>query len=391
MKIKIGVIFGGISVEHEVSVISATQAMSHFDKEKYEIIPIYISKEGNWYTSEFLKNIESYKDLKNIKAISKEVSLIKKDNEFILQTKGLLKRKVASIDLVFPIIHGTNSEDGSLQGYLNTIGIPYAECDYFSSVVGQDKVFMKQIWKDSNVPVVKYDWFYDIDYKKDAEAILDRLEKLKYPMIVKPARLGSSIGIKIAKDRNELKDAILDAINYDNKILIEEVVKNLTEVNISVLGDYRNQEVSVIEEVGSDKDLLTFEDKYIGGGKSKKMPSQKGIVNTKRIIPANISNDLKEQIEDIAVKAFRSLNSSGVVRIDFLIDNKSKKVYANEINSIPGSLSFYLWDKTNKKYTELLNDVIKIAIHNYKLKESKTYAFDSNILKDFNGKKGIKK
>lgn len=391
MKIKVGVIFGGISVEHEVSIISGTQAISYFDETKYDIVPIYISKEGNWYTSELLKKIENYKDLKVLKNKCHEVSLIKKGKEFILQSKGFFKKNIETIDLVFPVMHGTNGEDGGLQGYLNTIGIPYAECDYFSSVVGQDKVFMKQIWKDSGVSVVKYDWFYDIDYQKESEAILDRLEKLKYPMIVKPARLGSSIGIKIAKDRNELNDAILEAINYDNKILIEEVVKNLIEVNISVLGDYRKQELSVIEEVGSDKEILTFEDKYIGGGKSKKVPAQKGMLNTKRIIPANISKDLKKEVEDIAVKAFRSLNSSGVVRIDFLIDSKNKKVYANEINSIPGSLSFYLWDKTNKPYKELLDDVIKIAIHNHKLKESKTYAFDSNILKDFNGTKGIKK
>ena len=391
MKIKVGVIFGGISVEHEVSIISGTQAISYFDDSKYEIVPIYISKEGFWYTSPLLKKIENYKDLKGLKSKCLEVNLIRKGNQFILQSKGIFKKKIETVDIVFPIMHGTNGEDGGLQGYLNTLGIPYAECDYFASVVGQDKVFMKQIWKDNDVPVVKYEWFYDIDYKKDSESILDRLEKLKYPMIVKPARLGSSIGIKIAKDRDELNDAILEAINYDNKILIEEVVKNLTEVNISVLGDYRKQELSVIEEVGGDTDILTFEDKYIGGGKSKKTPSQKGMVNTKRIIPANIEKELKEKVEDIAVKAFRSLNSSGVVRIDFLIDSKNKKVYANEINSIPGSLSFYLWEKTNKSYKELLSDVLNIAVHNHKLKESKTYAFDSNILKDFNGTKGIKK
>lgn len=390
MKIKVGVIFGGISVEHEVSIISGTQAISYFDENKYDIVPIYISKEGIWYTSPLLKNIENYKNLNELKKKCEEISLIKKDKEFILQSKGLLKKNIETIDICFPVMHGTNGEDGGLQGYLNTIGIPYAECDYFASVVGQDKVFMKQIWKDSDVPVVKYDWFYDVDYKKDSESILDRLEKIKYPMIVKPARLGSSIGIKIAKDRNELNDAILEAINYDNKILIEEVVKNLTEVNISVLGDYRKQELSVIEEVGSEKDFLTFEDKYIGGGKLKKVPAQKGIVNTKRIIPANIDSKLKEKVEEIAIKAFRSLNSSGVVRIDFLIDSKNNKVYANEINSIPGSLSFYLWEKTNKTYKELLSDVINIAIHNHKLKESKTYAFDSNILRDFNGTKGIK-
>jgi len=323
-----------------------------------------------------------------LKRYAKEVVLYKKDNQFILQSKGFFKKEVTDLDICLPIMHGTNGEDGSLQGYLETIGIPYCESDHYASVVGQDKIFMKQIWKDSGVPVVKFDWFYDIDYEMNPDKIIERLEKLGYPMIVKPARLGSSVGISVAHDNQGLRDAISDAINYDSKILVEEMVQNLVEVNISVLGNYRKQKLSVIEEVGSDSDFLTYEDKYVGGSKG----ASKGIVNTKRIIPARIDDDLTNKVRDIAKKAFKALGSSGVVRIDFLIDKENNKVYANEINSIPGSLSFYLWDKTDKEYQDLLDEVLTIAIRDYKDKVNKTRSFDTNILKSFtgNGVKGVK-
>ena len=394
MKIKLGVIFGGVSVEHEVSIITAIQAMNYIDSKKYDIIPIYITKDGTWYAGAMLKDMKIYSDMDLLKRYAKEVVLYKRDNEFILQNKrGLLRKDVTNLDLVLPIMHGTNGEDGTLQGYLETVGIPYCESDTYAAVVGQDKVFMKQIWKESGVPVVKFDWFYDSDYNKNPDKIIERLEKLGYPMIVKPARLGSSVGIMVCNNSTELREAISDAINYDNKILVEEVVENLTEVNISVLGNYQKQSLSVIEEVGSGNAFLTYEDKYVGG--SKGGPS-KGMASAKRIIPARISEKLQKEVEDIAIKAFKSLNSAGVTRIDFLIDMKNEKVYANEINSIPGSLSFYLWDKTDKDYQELLDDILNIGIRTYKNKNTKIHSFDTNILSNFEknsvkGVKGIKK
>ena len=390
MKINLGVIFGGVSVEHEVSIITAIQAMNNIDSKKYNIIPIYIDKNGTWYSGAMLRDIKIYSDMDLLRRYAKEVTLYKRDNEFVLQNKrGLLRKDVATLDLVFPIMHGTYGEDGNLQGYLETVGIPYCESDTYSAVVGQDKVFMKQIWKECGVPVVKFDWFFDTEYNKNSEKIIERLEKLNYPMIVKPARLGSSVGIRVCKDEIELREAIEDAINYDNKILVEEVVDNLVEVNISVLGNYQKQSLSVIEEVGSKNDFLTYEDKYIGGSKG---PS-KGMVSAKRIIPARINEKLQKEVEDIAIKAFKSLNSTGVVRIDFLIDSKNEKVYANEINSIPGSLAFYLWDKTDKDYQELLDDILNLGIRTYKNKNSKIHSFDTNILSNFSSKgtKGIKK
>ncbi len=389
MKIKLGVIFGGVSVEHEVSIITAIQAMESIDSKKYDIIPIYIDKNGVWYSGAMLRDIKIYSDMDLLRRYAKEVVLYKRDGLFILQNKkGLLRKDVTELDLCFPIMHGTYGEDGNLQGYLETVGIPYCESDTYAAVVGQDKVFMKQIWKESGVPVVKFDWFFDTDYTKDPEKIVERLEKIGYPLIVKPAHLGSSVGIKVCKNITELHEAISDAINYDNKILVEEVVQNLTEVNISVLGNYQKQSLSVIEEVGSGNNFLTYEDKYIGGNKG---PS-KGMASAKRIIPARISSKLEKEIGEVAIKAFRSLNSAGVVRIDFLIDSKAEKVYANEINSIPGSLSYYLWEKTDKDYQELLDDILNLGIRTYKNKNNKVHSFDTNILSNYskNSVKGSK-
>ena len=393
MKIKVGVIFGGESAEHEVSIISAIQAINKMNEEKYDIIPIYITKDRQWYTGAMLKDIDSYQDLSLIKKYATNVVLVEKNNRFILQKKkGLFKREVAEIDIAFPIVHGTNVEDGVLQGYLQTIGIPFVGPNTYAGVVGQDKVFMKAIFEKEDLPLSKYVWFYDSEYKTDKDEVLKKISKLKYPLIVKPATTGSSIGISYAEDEAKLCEAIDDAINYDTKILVEEVVENLKEVNISVLGNYEHQKLSVIEEVNGHNKFLTYEDKYIGGGKTKakfgvkSVPSckgSKGMLSASRKIPADLSDKLKEEVETVAKKAFKALGSSGCSRIDFLIDSKKNKVYVNEINSIPGSLAFYLWEPLGKDYTELLDDMINIGIKDYKKRPSKTYTFDTNILQGF--------
>jgi len=268
----------------------------------------------------------------------------------------------------------------------------------YASVVGQDKVFMKQVFEADKLPVCKYVWFYDSEYEDDPDSIFANIKKLGYPVIVKPATLGSSVGIKTAKNQDELKTAIDDAIKYDNKIVVEKLVEDLMEVNISVLGNYENQQVSAIEQVMPTKDFLTYEDKYIGSSKVKgklggKFKSSKGMVSASRVIPAPLESDMKEEIEKVAVNAFKSLGSSGVVRIDFLVDKKNNKIYINEINNIPGSLSFYLWEPIGKEYTELLDDMINIGIRDYKKRVAKTHSFETNILKGFTqlgGFKGMK-
>ncbi|MEG0995208.1 MAG: D-alanine--D-alanine ligase family protein, partial [Bacilli bacterium] len=387
MKIKVGVIFGGESVEHEVSVISAIQAMNKLDQEKYDIIPIYITKDREWFTGEMLRDVETYQDMTLINKYAKNVVLYYRKGRFVLQTKGFFKRVVNEIDLALPIVHGTNVEDGILQGYLQSIGIPYAGPNVYAAVVGQDKVYMKQIFESDNLPIPKYAWFYDNEVKEDITGVLKKINSLKYPVIVKPATLGSSVGIGTAANDEELKEAILDAIKYDTKIVVEEMVNNLKELNISVLGDYAHAKTSVIEEVIMANKFLSYEDKYVGkSGKVKgKAPikGSKGMASASRKIPALIDDKLKHEIEEIALRAFKLLGSSGVTRIDFLIDAKANKPYINEINSIPGSMAFYLWEATGKDYTTLLDEVINIAIKDYKKRTSKTHSFESNILQGF--------
>jgi len=395
MRIRLGVIFGGESVEHEVSIISAIQAMNKIDSGKYDIIPIYITKDRQWYTGEMLKEIETYSDLSLIKKYAKNVVLYEKDGRFILQNKKGFKGIIKELDIAFPIVHGTNVEDGVLQGYLQSVGIPFVGGDVYASVVGQDKLFMKEIFESQDLPICKYTWFYDSEYEEDPDSIFTKIKKLGYPVIVKPATLGSSVGIKTAYSQDDVKVAIDDAIKYDNKIIVEKLVEDLMEVNISVLGNYENQQVSAIEQVMPTKDFLTYEDKYIGSNKVKgklggKFKSSKGMVSASRVIPAPLEDKMKEEIESVAVNAFKALGSSGVVRIDFLVDKKNNKVYINEVNNIPGSLSFYLWEPIGKEYTELLDDMINIGIRDYKKRIAKTHSFDTNILKGFTELGGLK-
>ena len=399
MKIRVGVIFGGESVEHEVSIISAIQAMNKMDEEKYEIVPIYITKDREWYTGDMLKDIDVYQDFNLIKKYSKNVVLYYKNGSYVLQSKGLFKSVVKEIDIAFPIVHGTNVEDGVLQGYLQTIGIPYAGPNVYAAVAGQDKAIMKDIWKSLDIPMTEYVWFYDVDYRQNKEEVIKKVETLKYPVIVKPATTGSSVGINVCDNETKLVEAIDEAIQYDSKIVVEEVVENLKEVNIAVMGNYEHQKVSVIEEVISNNKFLTYTDKYIGGGKGKmkggvKTPvkGSKGMASTSRKLPADLSEKTRKEVEDIAIRAFKGLGSAGNSRIDFLIDEKTNKVYINEINSIPGSLAFYLWDAKDINFTQVLDDMINIGIKDYKKRLSKTHSFESNILQGFaaNGVKGAK-
>lgn len=386
MKTKLGVIFGGVSVEHEISIISAVQAMNAINEEKYEIIPIYITKDRTWYTGKMLMDIDIYKDFNDLKRFATKVTMYKKDNGFYLQSMGFFKRTVAELDVVFPIVHGANVEDGTLAGYLDTVGIPYVGSRVLGSALGQDKVVMKQVFESCDLPIVPYTWFYDNEYLSETEAITKKIKNLGFPVIVKPATLGSSVGITVVKDIKNLDDAIIDAITYDNKIVVEKMVDNLVEVNCSVLGDYEYQQTSVLEEVMSADEFLTYKDKYLGNG--KKTGASKGMASTSRIVPARLSKEMTDEVQNISKEAFKVLNLGGICRIDFLIDKKENKVYINEPNTIPGSLAFYLWEPSGKKYSELLDEAITIAIKDYKNRSKKTYSFDTNVLANFGGVKG---
>lgn len=388
MKIKVGVIYGGPSVEHEVSIISAIQAMNNIDKDKYEVVPIYITKDRKWYTGGMLLELEVYKEQELISRYAKEVVLYNKNEHFYLQSvKGLFKRIINEIDIAFPIVHGNNVEDGTLAGYLETIGIPVVGSDVLGAALGQDKVVMKQVFESMGLPIVDYTWFYDTEYATHKDSIFKDVKKMGYPVVVKPASLGSSVGIEFVKDELDLDKAIKEAIKYDHKIIIEKAVENLVEVNCSVLGNYEYQETSAIEEVVSSEELLTYADKYLGNAKGGK---SKGMASASRIIPARISDKMTSEIEECAKLAFKSLNLSGVCRIDFLINKEKNKIYVNEPNTIPGSLSFYLWEPIGKKYPELLDEMINLGIKKYKQKNKKVVSFETNILSNYSGTKGLK-
>ncbi len=395
MKIKVGVIFGGESVEHEVSIITAVQAMEFLDKDKYEPIPIYIGKDRTWYTGSMLKEMDIYRDTALLKRYARKVMLVKKDGQFCLQRiDGFFKKVIDTIDVAFPIVHGKGVEDGSLAGLLEQIGIPVVGPKTLGAALGQDKVVQKQVLSANHLPVVDYVWFYDYEYEREPEMIEKQVETLGFPVIVKPACLGSSIGIEVVKTKEKLKEAILEAIKYDTKILVEQVITNLLEVDCAVLGNYERVETSLIGEMLTDNEFLTFEDKYISGGGKKKMPSKKmsnGVSTSGFEIPATMDDQMKEEIYDLSKKAFRALNLSGVTRFDFLIDRDTKKVYINEPNTIPGCLAFFFFTPLGKEYTSLLDEMITLAIKEYKQEKSKITSFESNILSTYTGgKKGSK-
>ncbi|MDD4808536.1 MAG: D-alanine--D-alanine ligase [Bacilli bacterium] len=387
MKIKVGVIFGGQTVEHEVSIISAVQAMHSFNLNKYEVIPIYISKDKEMYTGKQLKNIESYQDLKKLKKKIKPIIFYKHKDNFIICSNHHFKRKISKIDIAFPIVHGNNVEDGTIQGYLETIGVPYVGSGVIASAMGQDKVFMKQVFAANDLPIVDYLWFYDTEYLQNKEELINKIIKFKLPVIIKPATLGSSIGISKVHNKKELIDAIETAIKYDNKIVVEAIINNLVEVNCSVIGTYEEQEASILEEVMSTDEFLTYKDKYLGNSKGSK---SKGMASTNRIVPARIDEKMSDEIKGIAKEVFRILNLKGICRIDFLIDKKKEKVYINEPNTIPGSLAYYLWEASDKTYPNLLDELIMTAIKSYQKRTNTISSFDNNLLENYHHKQGLK-
>ena len=305
MKIKVGVIFGGETVEHEVSIISAIQAIKNINTDKYEVVPIYISKNRIWYTGNPLLEVEFFKDFENNKKFVKKVVLVKKDNGYYLQgTTGLFRKDITDIDIILPVVHGSGVEDGTLAGYLDSVGIPYVGSHTLGSALGQDKVVMKQVMASCDIPIVEYTWFYDNEYLENKDEILKRIKKIGYPVVVKPATLGSSVGITYVKSEKDVRSAIEDAISYDVKVVVEKAVENLVEVNASVLGNYEIQKVSPIEEVMGEDEILSYQDKYLSGSKTKGHGS-KGMASTNRIIPARISKKLTEEIKETSKKVFK--------------------------------------------------------------------------------------
>jgi len=394
MKIRVGVFFGGKSVEHEVSVISALQACRSLNTDKYEIIPIYITKNTEFYIGENIGKIEAYK---NIPALLKESSRVLPVGgngtvELLHYPMKKFGNNVAAvIDVALPVVHGTNVEDGALQGYLQTLGIPYAGCDVLSSAVGMDKYVMKTVFADNDIPVLPGTVINIKEFTKDQNTVAERIEsRTQYPVIVKPVNLGSSVGIRKAKSREELIDALDYAFTFALKVLVENAITELKEINCSVLGDYESAEASECEEPVANDEILSYQDKYVGGTKSS--GGKSGMASLKRKIPADITPEQREEVRTLAVRAFRALGCAGVARIDFMLDKSTDKIYLNEINTIPGSLAFYLWEAAGLHYPEMLDRLIELALKRNRENKAINFSFDSNILENasFGGSKGAK-
>lgn len=385
-KTNIGVVFGGRSVENEISVITAIQAMEAVDTDKYDVTPIYISKQGRWYTGEALRHSENYKHMDQLFASCEEIYMrpVYGDNRlYKVHRRPFCSDVAAEIDVILPALHGTNCEDGSVQGAFEMTGIPYAGCNVLASANGMDKITMKMILAQSGIPVVDYVWLTDKEWYDRQQQVIDRVEsKLNYPVIVKPADSGSSVGIEAVHDREHLIEAIENAAAYSKRIIVEHLVEQLREINCSVLGDYYECEASVCEAPVRSGEILSYQDKYLGGGKggSKRGGAKsQGMGSTVREIPARLPQQTAEHIRATAVDTFKTLGCDGVARIDFMIDETTGKVYVNEINTIPGSLSFYLWEASGVSFDRLVDRLVDIALRRSREASFKITSYKENI------------
>ena len=372
MKLNVGVIFGGKSLEHEMSIITAIQAMNNIDTDKYDITPIFITKENVWYTGGALRYVDTFKDLNLLKRYTKSINLVNRNGRFVLVTTGVLSREICEIHLVLPIMHGAMGEDGSIQGYLNIIGIPYVGSNIFSTSVSQDKAFVKQILAANDIPVTKFVWFGERFYKNKKSELFKQIDNLKYPLILKPATLGSSIGIQVINQKEEIDSTIERSFSMDTKIIIEEKLSDVIEYNCSVLLTPDGNIVSDIEEIITNNDIRSYNDKFVYEDTDE--------TSIKRTLPAKISDKLRKQIEFYSLSVFKILNMRGTARVEFLYDKKNDKLYVNEINSIPFCFAHHMWESRHISYKELLNILLKDAIDNEVKLQNMTLVMDSDII-----------
>ncbi|MGE3269338.1 MAG: D-alanine--D-alanine ligase family protein, partial [Chloroflexota bacterium] len=293
------------------------------------------------------------------------------------------RTRVTVVDVVFPVIHGTYGEDGTLQGLLELAAVPYVGAGVVGSAVGMDKIIMKAAFQAQQLPVVNYLWFTRKRWQSEADKVADEIERtLRYPLFVKPANLGSSIGISKATDRAALFDAIEVAANYDRRLLVEEAFEGGIEVNCAVLGN-DDPQASVCEQPIAWTEILSYEDKYLRGGKGKGGGGGEGMASLTRRIPAPIPDDLTAEVQRLAVAAFRAVDCAGLARIDFLVDPTSGRVAVNEINTMPGSLAFYLWEASGVSFPALVDRLLELALERHRERQQTTFSFDSALLQKF--------
>jgi D-alanine-D-alanine ligase len=381
--------FGGVSPEHEVSVITAMQAAAALREKPYRLVPLYITKQGYWFTGPRLLELETYKDLKSLESQAQpcHFAIDEHGKTVLLSGKSGLfsKPETIAIKAVIVAFHGSEGENGSFQGLCEQYNIPYTGCGVTASALGMDKRLAKRICKSEGIPVVDDVWVTETGWSAGPDSIIAAIEKLGYPVFVKPVHLGSSIGVMKARTREDLQEAIETAFRYDSHLIVEKAVSPLIEINCSVLGDGADAEASVCEQPLSRDELLSFEDKYLGD-------AGKGMASATRLIPAPVGDELTLAIRETSLRVFRLLDCSGLVRLDFLVEKESGTFYFNEINTIPGSFSFYLWDKSGSTFPGILDRMIRIAEMRHREKNGRVRSYETNLLstKAVRGLKGIK-
>lgn len=376
-KLSVAVLFGGPSAEHEISVLTALQAISAMDSITYDIVPVYMHVSGKFYVGDKLFDKKFYR---NFSAdLVREVTLLPDP-----QSKGFLDvktNKLLPVDVYFLCFHGQYGEDGCLQGLLELKQQPYTGCSVITSALVMNKYMCKNLLEHHKVPVLPHVLVNKQDAMRDFSLVQSQICQNfdSFPLFVKPCHLGSSIGISVCRDRSDLASALAKVFYYDDQALIEPCITHLMEINAAVLGGPQPQ-VSILEMPKATSEVLSYEDKYLRGG--SKESSGSGMASLSRIIDPDIPKELKEEISSYALKAFTALGCSGVVRIDFMIDLDSGRVYFNELNPIPGSLSFYLWEKSNPPllYTEMLNHLIEQAFDRCRMKLSLQQNLDFKVL-----------
>ncbi|MFO8099482.1 MAG: D-alanine--D-alanine ligase family protein [Salinibacter sp.] len=400
-RLNVGVALGGVAPEHEVSIISALQAAAALDRDRYRPVPLYIAKDGRWYTGDPLLEINTYQDLESVLDEAVPVALAPTPHGRLEvvedRTAGAFQRfarprRRIPVDVMLLGLHGGAGEDGGLQGLCETFNVPYTSTGVFGSALGMDKVMSKRLCREAGIPVVDFVALREREWAYNEEDGLDRCEEeVGYPMIVKPARCGSSIGIARADDRASLDAAIEEAFRYDDKIVVERAVDALREVNCSVLGDAHTATPSVLEEPlpSDEEEVLSFQDKYMrdeaggakqGNGAKTGGESPGGMASLDRIVPAELSDERTEAIQRLAVRLFHLFECAGVVRIDFIIDEATNTLYFNEINTIPGSFSFYLWKPSGVPFDELMERLIEIAQRRHREQNGRVRTYDVNLL-----------
>lgn len=399
MSLKVAVIYGSRTCEHDVSIVSALQAMDNLDKNEYEIVPVYIARDGQWYTGRLLRNITFYSAFKP-ELVTHVAPVMSEDGKLTLMPvtsiaphgfKGMVKVLMSNMnlgedtvekcDVVLPVMHGMNGEDGTLQGLLELFNVPYTSTGVLGSALGMDKIAMKQFFRGCGLPVVDGMWFARSEWNKNHEEVLNHVESsCPYPVYVKPANLGSSIGISRATDRQSLIKAIETAVEYDRRILVERGIEKPVEINCSALRIKGEVRASLCEMPASWEEFLTFDDKYLRGSKSGK---GQGMESLARKVPAPISDELTQRIQQMTTQVYNAMDCKGVVRIDYMLDGD--ELYINEINIIPGSLAFYLWEPLGISFKEMLDCMIEDAFTAYAEKNRSVFSYDSSILRSVQG------